>query len=113
MKYLINESRLVKLIGKYIEARYPELMRLESRKAFHQGTGHYANIFFDPSLKGNVFIYWFYNPYDVNSTELFPEIQLNGEIFNDIEETFGEENMGYVIEWFNKTFGLEAQSITF
>jgi hypothetical protein len=58
-------------------------------------------------------MYWFYNPYDVNSTELFPELQLNGEIFNDIEETFGEDNMGYVLDWFNKTFGLEAQSITF
>jgi hypothetical protein len=113
MKYLINESKLVKLIGKYIEARYPELMRLESRKAFHQGAGHYGNIFFDPSQKDNVFIYWFYNPYDVNSNELFPELQLNLEIFNDIEETFGEENMGYVLDWFNKTFGLEAQSITF
>jgi hypothetical protein len=113
MKYLINESRLVKLIGKYIEARHPEVMRVDSRKAFHQGAGHYGNIFFDPSQRSNVFIYWLFNPYDVNSTELFPEIQLNGEIFNDIEETFGEENMGYVIEWFNKTFGLEAQSITF
>lgn len=113
MKYLINESKFVKLIGKYIEARYPEIMRLEYRKSFHQGTGHYANIFFDPSKKENVFIYWLYNPYDVNSAELFPEIQLNLEIFNDIEEMFGEENMGYVIEWFNKTFDLEAQSITF
>jgi hypothetical protein len=113
MKYLINESKLTKLIGKYIEARHPEVMRVESKKSFHQSTGHYGNIFFDPLSNSNVFIYWLYNPYDVNSAEIYPELQLNGEIFNDIESVFGEENMSYVIEWFNKTFDLNAESITF
>jgi hypothetical protein len=113
MKYLINESKLVKLIGKYIEARHPEVMRVEREKAWHQGKGHYADIFSDPSQRSNVFIYWLFNPYDDESAELYPELQLNGEIFNDIESVFGEDSLGYVIEWFNKTFGLEAQSITF
>lgn len=114
MKYLIKEIRLINLIGKYIEAKYPKIFELKPKKAWHQENGNYAIMFIDDSNPNSNFMYWKFNPYLPNDdTAIYPELQLNQELFEDIESVFGEENLSYVMEWFNKTFGFEAQSITF
>jgi len=38
---------------------------------------------------------------------------LNRELFHLLEDYFGEENMGFIIDWFNKEFDQEAETITF
>jgi hypothetical protein len=41
------------------------------------------------------------------------ELQINHELFHKLEGYFGEEKMSFIIDWFNKEFGQDAETITF
>ena len=41
------------------------------------------------------------------------ELQLNRDLFLTLEDYFGGEHMSWVIDWFNKEFDQDAESVTF
>ena len=41
------------------------------------------------------------------------ELMLNRDLFLTLEDYFGEDNMTLVIDWFNKEFDQDAESVTF
>ena len=41
------------------------------------------------------------------------ELRLNRELFHKLEDYFGEEKMSFILDWFNKEFNQDAETILF
>ena len=41
------------------------------------------------------------------------QLVLNRELFHKLEDYFGEEKMSFILDWFNKEFDQEAESVNF
>ena len=110
----INESehdewydRLVKgvqLIDAIMHVLYPNFNKdnavIEHKKS---NAGRDVIIYDDPKTGNHFCSYW------VNEKDL----SLNEELFQTLENYIGEEEMLYVIEWFNNEFNKQAEYVTF
>lgn len=103
MKYIITENRMTNLIDKMIKQIYPQFNFHDTLIATHSnGDDTYLEYYSDELKKTFVKYYVWQN-----------ELQLNHELFSKLEDYFGEENLSFVIDWFNKEFNQDATSVTF
>ncbi len=103
MKYLITENRLIGLLDKFIKRVNPKFNRDDIIIAtYSNGNGTFLE-YYSTDNGGKMFA-----KYYVWTRELV----LNRELFHKLEDYFGEENMGFIIDWFNKEFDQEAETIT-
>jgi len=114
MKYIISENRMTDLVEKLVHTVYPKFNKNDAEvlkwndagvlyNPVNGGKGAYYE-YFDDEKGGILFArYWIWEF----------ELQLNPELFNALENYFGEDNVGYVLDWFNKEFNMDATSVTY
>ena len=104
MKYIISENRMTDLVEKLVHTVYPKFNKTDAEvlKWNNNGEEHYE--YFDGEKGGRPFAkFWVFED----------ELQLNPELFYALENYFGEDNVGYVLDWFNKEFNMDATSVTY
>ena len=59
--------------------------------------------------------FWFLleDPFETTPEEDFPQLQVEHHLYQDVVSMFGEDGVEYLIEWFEKQYGLKANTITF
>jgi len=104
MKYVISENRMTDLVEKLVHTVYPKFNKNDAEVLKWDGTNGEHYEYFDGEKGGRPFAkFWVFED----------ELQLNPELFNALENYFGEDNVGYVLDWFNKEFNMDATSVTF
>jgi hypothetical protein len=99
MKYIINENRLLNMVGLIVHSVFPE---------FKKGYCHEADMgdFDDPE------IHYFKDKTYAKYNLWRKELRLNRNVFEQLERFFGDD-MTFVIDWFNKEFNQDAESVSF
>jgi len=88
------------LVGELVKRVYPDFA---NGKCYVENMGDEDN----PTIHFfNDIVYARYNVW-------LQELMLREELFNTLENFFGEDKMSYVIDWFNNEFGMDAEYITF
>lgn len=106
----INESKgMVNVIGNYMSINYPNFTKENAKivKIKKNIPGVFrpkmSINYYDP-VNEFLFAQYWYNDVD-------KDIQLNCEIFNDLEMAFSG-HMDKIVDWFNNEFGEDAESVT-
>ena len=105
MKIEITHDRMIRLVGNLIKEVYPNFNKENAlHMTWSDGDESYEE-YYDPEIKGNkgVFArYWIWKE----------ELRLNHELFETLESYLGED-MTFVIDWFNKEFDKNAESVSY
>ena len=98
-----NTDKMIKLVGKYVNAMYPKFNEDEVKFDVHENQNGYLTIsYFNPDD----------DTYLATYRDRQRELQLSVDLFNELYGIFGDE-MEYVIEWFNYEFGENAEYVTY
>lgn len=101
MKFIISENRMMLVIEEFIKTLKPNFN--QDKTGVYKGLNTAGNRyirFYDPDT-GERFAKYFPD---------FKEIQLENEIYDALETTFGY-NLTLFIDWFNKEFGQDAEMV--
>jgi hypothetical protein len=103
MKYIITENRMIDLVEKLIHTAYPKFNKKDAKvlKWNDDNEGSYYE-YYDGETGRPFAKYWTWGS----------ELQLHHELFNDLENYFGEDNVEYILDWFNREFNQKAESVT-
>ena len=94
----------VKLIDTIIKSLYPNFNKDNAVIQYKSSNaGRDIILFDDPETNYYYCSYWIEER----------EISLNSELYDTLENYLGEEEMLYVIEWFNNEFNQHAEYVTF
>ena len=92
------------LVEKFIHANYPKFNKDDTEVLKWNGTNGEHYEYFDGEKGGRPFAkYWIWES----------ELQLDPDLFNSLENYFGEDHMSYILDWFNKEFNTDATSVTY
>ena len=92
------------LVEKFIHANYPKFNKDDTEVLKWNGTNGEHYEYFDDEKGGRPFAkYWIWES----------ELQLDPDLFNSLENYFGEDHMSYILDWFNKEFNMDATSVTY
>ena len=98
-----HTNKMVKLIGKYMNAFYPNFKE-DGIDVEYYGYGNYTmEVFRDKETEK------LYARYIDHKKEL----ELDDEIAESLTDTFNEDEMIYIIDWFNNEFGANAERLTY
>lgn len=95
---------MISLVDKMVEQVCPQFNNHETLIATYSNGDDSFLEYYSPDKSGKTFA-----KYYVWTNEL----QLNHELFHKLEDYFGEENMSFIIDWFNKQFNQDATTVTF
>lgn len=109
MRYIISENRMLRLVEKMIQQVEPEFNEVQSGVAtFSDGDDTYLE-YYDRHKKlhknGKPIVFARYYVWR-------KELVLNPDIFFSLDDYFGED-MTMVIDWFNKEFNQDAESVNY
>lgn len=105
MKYIITENRMVDVVEKFVHSYSPDFNRSCGKSTNGDGDNAYIMYFIiHDDGKIEIFARYYFN---------HRELALNRELFEMLESVFDEHMMTYVIDWFNKEFNQDAESVTF
>jgi hypothetical protein len=102
MKYIITENKMLNIVEEFIHSYFPEFNKNCNKKIIGDTNLHI--IYYKKNDDGRIEIFarYFFNE---------KELALNHDLFMRLENMFGD-HMTYVIEWFNKEFNRDAESVT-
>ena len=99
-----NTEKMISLVGQYMNAMYPD---------FKDGV---ADVEEHDRIDGRIWMEVYRKP---NSEHVYAkyfnskkELELDLEIANSLESMFNDD-MTYVVEWFNNEFGTDAEYVTY
>ena len=97
-------EKMMRLVGQYMETFYPEFKDgVANVKEFEYNSGRYfMKIYSDPETDK------LYAKYIDRKKEL----ELDEEIANSLEGVFNDD-MLFIVEWFNNEFGTEAEFLSY
>jgi hypothetical protein len=104
MKYIITENRMVGLVDKLIKQVFPKFNYRDTLIATYSNGDDTFLEYYSPDKGGITFALYYVWTH---------ELVLNNELFHKLEDYFGEEKMSFILDWFNKEFDQEAESINF
>ena len=96
-----DSDKMTELVGEYMNSMYPRFNKKDVSTEEYEDKRGYSVIYFSdgPIYLGN---------YHYGTKEL----QLSRPLFNELEGLFNDE-MEYVIDWFNNEFGENAEYVTY
>jgi hypothetical protein len=103
MKYIITENRMTKLISKMVEQVFPKFNNRDTIVSTYSNGGDSFLEYYSSDHPGKTFAKYYV---------WTQELRLNRELFHKLEDYFGEEKMSFILDWFNKEFGQDADHIT-
>lgn len=110
MKVIVPENRMVGLIDKFLLSLRPQVFNLEKfEMKFKENL--FAYKFSDPNENKTYFWFNLSDPFDDYPSEVFPVLQVDHELYEDIVRLFGSYNAYYIIDWFEKTYGYRAETV--
>lgn len=118
MKFIISESQIKNAFFEYMHKFYPEYEDLDRYAIKRSGDGVNYNIIgwrFRDKNDSEVFRWMddtFYNP-ETKLRESDKHLVLNRTLWGELEITFGDEFMEYIIDWFEHFYNLPVDHITF
>ena len=99
-----NTEKMIRLVGQYMNAMYPD---------FKEGV---VDVEEYDRIDGRIWMEVYRKP---NSEHVYAkyynskkELELDLEIANSLESMFNDD-MTYVVEWFNNEFGTDAEYVTY
>jgi len=106
MRYIITENRMIGLVDKMVKQVFPQFNYRDTLVATYSGGDdtfleYYS---YSPGKGGKTFAKYYVWTH---------ELVLNRELFHKLEDYFGEEKMSFILDWFNKEFDQESESINF
>lgn len=96
-------EKIMNAIGQYLNAFYPNFNEANVKVDVFDDDVNHIERFTDPETE------YFFARYD----DRLRELMLNHEIHETLENFFNEEDMTYVIEWFNNEFGTNAEYLSY
>ena len=98
-----NTEKMIGLVGQYMNAMYPDFKEgVVDVEEYDRIDGSKVKVYSKPNSEQ------FYARYYHSKKEL----ELNMEIANSLESMFNDD-MTYVVEWFNNEFGTDAEYVTY
>ena len=104
MRYIINENRMTGLVDKMVKQVFPQFNYRDTLIATYSNGDDTFLEYYSPDKPWKSFA-----KYYVWTNELV----LNRELFHKLEDYFGEEHISFILDWFNKEFSQDAETITF
>jgi hypothetical protein len=98
-----HSEKMIMLIGKYLNVMYSGINKKDVFTEEYEDTRGYSVISFH-DLENHAY----FGKYHYGTKEL----QLSERLFNELENLFNDE-MEYVIDWFNNEFDLDAEYVTY
>ena len=98
-----NADKMIKLVGKYLNFMYPRFNKDEVDVEGYDDFRGFPVIIFIDSENGIYLGEYHYGT---------KELQLSISIFNELEGLLNDD-MEYVIDWFNNEFGEDAEYVTY
>jgi hypothetical protein len=99
-----NTEKMISLVGQYMNAMYPD---------FKDGV---VDIEEYDRIDGRIWMEVYRNPISEHVYAKYynskKELELDLEIANSLESMFND-NMTFVVEWFNNEFGTDAEYVTY
>lgn len=95
---------MLKLIGKMVKQVCPKFNYRDTSIATYSGGDDTFLEYYSPDNPGKTFA-----KYYVWKNEL----RLNRDLFETLENYFGEDNMIMILDWFNQEFSQDAETLTF
>jgi hypothetical protein len=103
MKYIITENRMLNVVENLIHSYFPEFNKNCTKPIIRDANPHIIYYKKHDDGRMEIFARYFFNK---------KELVLNHDLFMTLENMFGD-HMTYVIDWFNKEFNRDAESVTF
>jgi len=98
-----NTDKMIKLVGQYLNFMYPRFNKKDvGVYEYEDRRGFFVVVFTD--IENGIYL----ATYHYGTKEL----QLSGTIFNELEGLLNDD-MEYVIDWFNNEFGEDAEYVTY
>jgi hypothetical protein len=98
-----HTNKMVKLIGQYMNAFYPNFKEDEVDVEYYDYGNYTMEVFRDKETKK------LYARYIDHKKEL----ELNDEMAESLTGIFNEDDMIYIIDWFNNEFGANAEYVSY
>lgn len=102
MKYVITENRMIDLVGNMVNEIYPNFSKGNCNEV-DMGDEDNPEIHYFTKEDG---LFAKYNIWE-------KELMLKKPLFFKLEDYFGVDGMVFVIDWFNKEFGQDAESVNY
>jgi hypothetical protein len=96
-----DSDKMIELVGEYMNFMHPRFNKKDVTTEEYEDTRGYPVIYFSDD-------YIWLATYHYGTKEL----QLSTALFNELEGLFNDE-MEYVIDWFNNEFGKNAEYVTY
>jgi hypothetical protein len=98
-----NADKMIKLVGQYLNFMYPRFNKKDvGVYEYEDRRGFFVVVFTD--IENGIYL----ATYHYGTKEL----QLSSSIFNELEGLLNDD-MEYVIDWFNNEFGEDAEYVTY
>ena len=98
-----DSDKMIELVGGYLNFMYPTFNKKDvNTEEYEDKRGYSVIVFYD--YKNHLY----FGRYHYGTKEL----QLYTGLFNELEGLFNDE-MEYVIDWFNNEFGEDAEYVTY
>ena len=100
-----NTEKIIDLISQYMDAMYPDFKDgvVDVEEYDMNGGREFMEVYIKPDSDDHVYARYF---------DRRKELELDLEIANSLESMFNDD-MTYVIEWFNNEFGTNAEYVTY
>jgi hypothetical protein len=99
-----DSDKMIKLVGEYLNVMHPGFNEKDvDVDEYEDSRGFPVVIFFESGENGIYLARYHYGT---------KELQLSRAIFNELEGLFNDE-MEYVVDWFNNEFGEDAEYVTY
>ncbi len=98
-----NSDKMIKLVGQYLNFMYPGFNKKDVDIDEYEDKRGFPVVIFIDSENGVYLATYHYGT---------KELQLSTTIFNELEGLLNDD-MEYVIDWFNNEFGEDAEYVTF
>lgn len=106
--FKIGHKRMIKLVRKIMNDIAPGFNNKNTMKEKWMDFGRNYVEYFDKNPDN----FYYKRPY-AKYHEWERQLQLEPNVFEDLETILGENLMEFVIDWFNEEFNKDAESITF
>ena len=102
MKILISESRVINLVGSLVNQVFPNFTEQKSKVSEYSNGDDSYLLYYDPKtyLPFAKFYFW------------RGELELSYELYFTLKGFLGN-HIKHVIDWFNKEFNQDAETVTF
>lgn len=100
-----NTEKMIGLVSQYMDAMYPDFKDgVVDVEEYDMNNGReFMEVYIKPDSDDYVYARYF---------DRRKELELNLEIANSLESMFNDD-MTYIIEWFNNEFGTNAEYVTY